>query len=183
MFFEANRGCILPIIPQAMNNNFTGGVRALHLRPQGDHLTLLWEEGKGTLALPLGWEKPLEARIQVGRESYYVAGSARLAANEDGTDVLMVELVYLEHSSFRLLKFMRQGEDILLRLDEQPSFATAIDAMISQEDATGSPGGQKKGASLSDVVLQNDYMQYRVNQLCTPQMVGKPVQIHKKEGA
>ncbi|MDL2327756.1 beta-lactamase family protein [Ruminococcaceae bacterium OttesenSCG-928-A11] len=174
--FGKNKGGILPVIAQVMNNNLSAGVRALHLRRQPQKLTLLWEEGDVTFAVPIGIEgRYEECRLQVGEENFLAAAAAKIAQDEDGEDVLVIELCLLEYSSFRRIKLSRRGENLLLRLDEEPSLEAAIAAAAAQDDANQA-NPKKASAGFGDVVLQNEYTQYRLDQLCTPRLLGRPVQ-------
>ena len=170
--FKENQAGLLPLILQAMNNNFSAGLLALHVEAQADHLTLLWEEGDGTLSLPVGFGRYQERSIVLGREGFQVACRARVSPSEDGQPVLVIEVCFLESSSLRIIKLTRSGPDILLKMDEQPQLQSAIEGAIRQSQNNQTPG---KGASpFGEIIAGNDYMDYRLFQLCTPQLIGVP---------
>lgn len=171
--FKENHMGLLPLVVQAMDNNFASGLAALHLERKGGELTLLWEEGDGTIVLPVGLGAWQQRDILVGQESFHTASRARLLADEDGRDVLNIDVCFLENSSYRIIKLVRQGRDILLKLDEQPQFQSAIEGAIHQTQTNQSGKGQ--GNALSGALADNDYLDYRLVQLCTPSLVGTPV--------
>lgn len=170
--FKENHVGLLPLIIQAMNNNFTLGLAAIHLERQGDELTLLWEDGDGTIVLPVDVGTWRQRDILVGQESFYTSSRARLLADEDGRDLLLIDVCFLEHSSYRVIKLVRQGENLLLRLDEQPQFQSAIEGAIHQ---TQTNQGSKSVNAFSGALADSDYADYRLLQLCTPSLTGTPV--------
>lgn len=157
-----------------MNNNFTNGIKALYLEQEQDHLALYWEEEGGTIYLPVGFNAPLERKIGVGKESFLVATSAALRNNEDCEPVLIIEMCLLEHSSTRIMKLTRKGENIILRLDEQPQLMLAAESVFKQ-DALTSSISEEAGQSIGDRLLNSNYTNYRLAQLCTPELEGKLV--------
>ncbi len=172
--FARNRAGLLPIIVQMMDNRFSGGVKAVRMEREPDGLGLFWEEGGGTIWLPVGFEKPLERKIIVDGNSYPVATSCHIRQNEDNEDVLIVEVCLLEHSSFRLLKFIRRANDeLLLRMDEQPQLRLALETIAQQVESTGAA---KKGRdSFGERLRSNEYLHFRVMQLCAPELNGLPL--------
>lgn len=170
--FEHNRGGILPVIVQAMNNNFTSGIKGLYLKESADFLKIYWEEGKGTICIYAGWDKPIERTINVGNESFIIASTANIRYNEDNKPVLILEICFLEHSSSRTLKLSMQDKKLLLRMDESPQFIHAIESAIEQGNSTGqSPLQQHLG--LGGRLLGREVMNYSISQLCTPTLLGK----------
>ncbi|MGD9559335.1 MAG: serine hydrolase domain-containing protein [Oscillospiraceae bacterium] len=171
--FGPNRGGILPIIIQAMNNNFTAGLSSLRLEQNPTHLTLVWQEGPHAVTLPVGVDTALTSRLQAGREDFLIACSAELRCDEEGEPVLCVEVCFLEHSSCRLLKLRRQPAGaLLLQIDEQPQFSVAIESVINQGNATGA--APQKPGSFGELLRNSDYLNHRITQLCTPSLLGRP---------
>lgn len=170
--FGPNRAALLPVIPQVMDNNFSGGLKAIRLEEEDGHITLYWEEDEGTLCLPVGFDGALERTLTIGAEQFLVAAEGEVRPNEDDEDILKIQITFLEHSSTRLLKLQRQGHNLLLRADEAPQLATALEgALVQNASTTGAAGA----SALERVLKNSDYIHYRISQLCTPQITGRPV--------
>lgn len=161
---------MLPVIPQTMNNNFTSGVKAVRLEEVDNHINLYWEEDEGTLCVPIGFGKALHNTLRIGRETYVIAAEGEVRQNEDGEDVLKIQVSLLEHSSSRLLKLLQRGDNLLLRADEAPQLSTAIETALSHNATTTGDS-----STLGRLLRGNDYLHYRIAQLCTPELTGHPV--------
>lgn len=168
--FTNNRASMLPVIPQTMNNNFTSGVKAVRLEEMEDHVNLYWEEDEGTLCVPIGFGKALHGTLRIGRETYVIAAEGEVRQNEDSEDVLKIQVSLLEHSSSRLLKLVRRGDKLLLRADEAPQLSTALETALSHNATTTGDS-----STLGRLLRGNDYLYYRIAQLCTPELTGQPV--------
>ncbi len=179
--FPRSRGSLLPIVVQAMDNNFSTGVKAIHLEKRKDNsLLLFWEEGSGTSCIPVGIASPIESTLKINQEEFLISARAAVKQNEDGQDVLVIHLCLLEHSSFRIIKLRHQNDGLLLQMDEQPQLSLAIESVIEQNNATNGAKNQA-GSSLGNVFLNNDYLHYRIEQLCAPKVLGHPVHKQKND--
>lgn len=173
--FPRNRGGLLPIIIQAMDNNFSSGVHALHIakRAQGRYL-LFWEEGEVTYSLPLNPERAETTLLHVRDESFKTAVTCEICFDEDRVPVLKIEVCFLEHSSFRLLKLSLDGEKLLMRMDEEPQFRIAIESVVEQNTATGA-AGKTPADSIPSMLWDSEFLRFRVAQLCAPSVTGTPL--------
>lgn len=168
--FSRNRGGFLPVIVQAMNNNFSTGVKALRLEPCNNGTILFyWEEGTSTICIPFGINKAVESQVNIGRETFLIAATGKITPDEDGTNVLVLELCLLEHSSSRIIKLRRKGTDLTVDMDELPEFSLAIESIINQSENTSHTSTNDNKAKM---VLNNEFTRFRISQLCNPHLLG-----------
>lgn len=176
--FQNNRVGLMPVVIQAMDNNFSTGLEQFSLAMKDPETLLLrWSENGQALVLKLGLRCPVEETLGFGEERFLVAGSADIQPDENNEPVLKIELCFLEHSSCRTLNLRRRGDELLLLAGELPHFALAIDSALRQNTATTSGGNPQSASPLSSLtgrLKDNDYLHYRIEQLCTPSLVGKP---------
>ncbi len=172
--FSQNRAGLLPVIVQAMNNNFSSGISALRIEKTQEGLLLFWEENEYTQCLPVGLGRYLDGQIRMGEESFLTACQAEFRPDEDGNAVMCVELCLTEHSSSRLIKLQTIGENLRLRLDETPQISAALEMALHRKEGGISEiaGG---GPALSNLVKSHDFLQFRVSQLCAPEILGIPL--------
>ncbi len=171
--FAPNRAGLLPLVVQAMDNNFTSGIVALRLERQNDHLMLFWEEREATLCLPLGIHREEKGEICICEESFITACRANIKQNEDGEDILCIEIFLLEHSSMRLIKLRRQGDNLLLQLEERPNLSDALEIALSRKgEGLAEMGG---GGAIGGFIKNDEYLRYRIAQFCTPKVLGTPL--------
>ena len=156
----------MPMILQFMDGRFSGGVRALRIEPEGEALVLYWEEDGVTLRLPAGWRRWADGSVCVQGETFLTAARAEVKPDEDDQPVLKIEVCLPEHSSCRRLKLSWEEGGVLLRLDESPSLALAINKVSGQAANTGAKD------PVSDLLLGGGYPQYRVRQLIAPRLRG-----------
>lgn len=173
--FRRNKGSLLPIIVQMMNNNMSTGVKAIHLLMQNDVLHVMWEELEGTITFPVGLHgRFLERRIFVGTESFLLGCTGKIALDEEDQPVLIIQICFLEHSSFRQIKFKRNGDNVFMYMDEQPQFMQAIQSASQQSDGKNADLLAKN--AVNGVLANLDYLEYRLDQLTNPQLRGTLVE-------
>ncbi|MDL2252819.1 beta-lactamase family protein [Ruminococcaceae bacterium OttesenSCG-928-I18] len=172
-YFPSNRAGLLPVIVQVMDNQLTCGVRALRMEEAAGGFTLFWEEGDTTLSLPVGCGAAREGSITVAEETFLTSCHAEIKNNEDDEAILCIKVCLLEHSSFRVLKLKRVGENLHLRLEEHPQISAALEmAMRRKGDGLAELGSG--GASFGGFVRSNELLHYRITQFFSPEITGKP---------
>lgn len=167
--FEPSHTTILPVIIQFMDNNFCKEIKALRLEKSGENLIMLWEAGEETHCIPVGLTSSLPSTLCVGPERFEIATQAQLRYNEDDEPVLKISLSFLEHSSSRIIKLSFKNENLLLRLDEIPSLEGAL---LSAQAQNNSTLGEGNNTPLNRMLKNNKYLNYRIEQLCTPSILG-----------
>lgn len=175
--FPKSGASFLPLIIQFMNNNFSNGIKALRLEKSLDSLLLYWEEEQVTLCIPVSFGPPTERTVAIGRENFLITANAELRQNDNNRDVLFIRIIFLEHSSTRIIK-LTQTEDnkVLLSMDESPQLRGAMEIALAQNNATTKTENEtaEKQSSLYKFIENSETLQYHLNQLCTPDVTGTP---------
>ncbi len=169
--FQPNHHGLLPMIIQTMNNEFSSGIKNIHLSIKNDQLILRWRENDAEFLIPVGFSSSPECIIKTENESFYVASRATIYTEYDELTVLLIELCFLEHSSFRTIKLTREADRLVLKMDEHPHFQVAIDGSMYQMESTGF---STHGSTLESFFKNIDYFDYRISSMCAPTLFGKP---------
>ncbi|MEG1367452.1 MAG: hypothetical protein RSC96_09645, partial [Oscillospiraceae bacterium] len=83
--------------------------------------------------------------------------------DEDDCNVLKIRCCFLESSSSRLIKLVLTDSGAILKMDETPAVALAMEK-LSQEQAL---------IRSTDAFFKDfDYIEYKVNKICTPVLRG-----------
>ncbi len=172
--FQPNYHGLLPMIIQTMNNEFSSGLKSIHLSIKKDQLILRWRENDVEFLIPVGFPSSPECIIQTQNESFYVASRATIHTEYDESTAILIELCFLEHSSFRTIKLTREADNLILKLNEHPHLQVAIDGSMYQMESTGFSA---HGATLESIFKNIDYFDYRINSMCAPTLLGKPAKL------
>ncbi|MEG0617560.1 MAG: serine hydrolase [Oscillospiraceae bacterium] len=162
--FSANNAGLEPIILQCTCDSYTHGVCKIGFALENDFLTLLWTEGSVTSHLPLGFNEAKYGIATLNDCKWHIGSLASFAYNEDGQAVLKIKFCFVESSSTRLVKIIFKENGAVLRLDESPAVALAIEKVKNEQSALA------KG----DPVFFKDfgYIEYKINKICTPILNG-----------
>ena len=164
--FPDNVAGILPLIVQAMNNNFSQGVERVDFTIEGNDFVLHWQErGQELLSIPIGIYQPTYATIRLGREQFEIATYGILTTDEDDNFVLKIEVLFLETSSTRTIKcfYMTDTNECILKFDEQPSISCLMDNLVEQ---VGS------GDIINFLGKDNFYYNVLLGRVSTPKVYG-----------
>lgn len=113
---------VLPLIVQAVQNNYTRGLRSVSFRRQADGLLVSIEEEDETIRFTAGWQTALYSEVAFHGEPYLMGAFAVFTSDEDDLPVLKLRLVFPEIANEREIKFFLVEEDRLrTRWSEQPS--------------------------------------------------------------
>ncbi len=97
---------LLPLMAQALGNNYTRGVKRVAFdRDENGRLLLTLEEQDDSFCLPVGLDKAEYSEIKIHDEPYLLGVSGAFAVNEDDVLVLKVELAFVELPNTRTIKF------------------------------------------------------------------------------
>lgn len=96
---------LLPLMMQGVQNSYTQGLMSLSFSIKGEAFRLTVHEMDVTYILPVGFQKPEYTELDFHGERHRVAVTGRFAKNEDGLDVLVMRVSFLESASARRLKF------------------------------------------------------------------------------
>lgn len=89
--------------------------------------------GDGVVSFPVGVNGQAErGKVVIHGEPYAIAARAQFRLDEEGRDVLFLDVFFLEAPSVRRLKIIRTGEDsILVRFLEYPSVEEAARMLLT----------------------------------------------------
>lgn len=124
--FEENSCSFLPLVLQAVFNNYAQGLSALSLSYDEDGLTLLCAEGQNINRLKVGFQTAKRSNIAFRQDFFTVATLGEWVTDEDKNDVLRLSVSFLEAPDTRLIKLCFYGDNLVLRMDESPRVPKAI---------------------------------------------------------
>lgn len=113
---------LLPLIVQAVQNNYAKSISALSFqrRGAGEGINILIEECDGIQILPVSLSGVEYSDLNFNGEPYRVAVAAELATDEDGDDVLKLRLSFLEIANTRYIKLFFKSGGVLMKMSEHP---------------------------------------------------------------
>jgi CubicO group peptidase (beta-lactamase class C family) len=131
--FRKNNCGILPVFVRLTQNNHTAGLRTVSFETVGDRFFLSFDEGKDALyRIEVGFYGYAQNTLTIGGECYRLAAAGGIAVDEDGRQLLKVELCFPELSHARRMKFYFDGEngEIELQMREMPG-KEVLDCILS----------------------------------------------------
>ena len=160
---ENNANGLLPLVLQAMCDSYPRGIRSISFAQEAEQLHMTWQEGDEVNVLPLGFDGDAVGVANINGTAWRVATHAAFAQDEDGDDVLKIRVCFLESSSTRLIKLFFTENGAIVKLDETPAVALALEKLADEQSAM-----QAADAFFKDF----DYIQYKLAKLCTPRVRG-----------
>lgn len=174
---EKNFGSLMPLILQAVTNNFPNPILSVSFLFEPCECTLTVSDGVNENVILAGLDGiPRRTSITLNGETYVVGATARLTMDEDDRTVIKLYLSFLETPFTRIMKFVFYGEDkLLIRFTELPSVAIASQMLM------GLVGG--KGNSMNKMLMDTISQQRladRVDAIMQPRAKG--VRISDSDG-
>lgn len=156
--------CLMPLIWQSVQNNFSTGFHTLSFMKSGNAFYMTYAEAEESYLLRIGFDYPAESDITVGGTPYRVRVLGRFVRNEDGIPLLSVRINFAETPMTRYIKLYYAGSAPHLRQSELPGgdFILRL-IMAMKNELTMAP---IIGAPLNKV--DNDYIKYRINRRFVP---------------
>ncbi|MEA4910992.1 MAG: serine hydrolase [Oscillospiraceae bacterium] len=115
---------VMPLMLQAVQNNYTGGMDSAAFERRADGFYILIAEGGDTKAYRIGFRRPAYADVVYGGEPYRVGVTGRFARDEDGVLVLSLRFSFIETAHSRLLKiYFTDASSARFLFSEQPGRA------------------------------------------------------------
>lgn len=122
---------LFPLMGQVFHNNYTDGISEIRFCLEDGRFFMSVMEGQDEKRLELGMETAKVMDLELHGEPYCVAVEGRFAADEDGTEVLIVEISYLEDAIKRVLKLFFDGDRVELRASESPGKGIIVNGIAS----------------------------------------------------
>ena len=137
---SVNNAALLPMIVRLLQNNYTGGLRAVTFKEDGSDLLLTFAEREATLTVRAGKNRLHAGVINVQGELYRVMCAYNYTRDENRVPVLKVQIIFPELFSDRRLIVREDDGHLTLSLLESPNFTFVEKVMTSAHLATGQGG-------------------------------------------
>lgn len=158
---------IMPLIVQAVQNNYTKSIKALRFvySDAENLLSLQVEEGETEHVLPIDFTQPAITYLSFGGEPHRVGITALLSHDEDGNRVIKLRISFLEIASSRFIKLFFTGNGLRMKLWEQPGKRYILGMLKATGFMRATP---KRGGifGLSDA----EYRRYRITSAMEPEL-------------
>ena len=165
---------LLPLILAGVTNNFSAPLSGLRFRAEGGRLFVdAAMGGDGAVSFPVGVNGRAErGTVVIHGEPYAIAARAQFRLDEEGRDVLFLDVFFLEAPSVRRLKIIRTGEDsILVRFLEYPSVEEAARMLLTLVGGDAGASGGVWDLFGQDVIRHRLYG--RMKEICFPRAAGR----------
>lgn len=138
---SANNAALLPMLVRLLQNNYTGGLRAVTVAEEGEDILLTFSEREATLSVRAGRNCLKEGVLNVQGELYRVRCGYNYTRDENRVPVLKVQIIFPELFSDRRIIVREDDGHLTLSLWESPNFTFVEKVMTSAHLATGQSGG------------------------------------------
>ncbi len=121
--FQMNRENSLglfPVILQAVQNNYSSGLKGISFKVLNKTLNLVYEEAGCSYTIPVGFKEPLVSNQLFFGEPYLINCIGRFSTNEDLKQVLVIDINLLETPCTKRLKFQFDDDFCVLCQSENP---------------------------------------------------------------
>ena len=165
---EPNRVGILPLVTRLIGNNHTEGIGKIAFAMEGDHLVLEVTEGGVLRRYPLGYGEFLYREQDFRGEKYWIGGLISFAENEDGNEVVKIELVLPEMPNSRRIKLVFPDEEhMAMRLLELPG-ADVVDSIVSAVVLNNPTPRAELVGKVADIVTSDELFHQQVMRCMEP---------------
>ncbi len=117
---EKNRSGAMPLCMRLVANNHTDGITAIAFQIENDNYCIQITEGTITRSFPMGFDEFAYSVQNFKGEPYLVGTACIITENEDGEEVIKVEMVYPEMPNARRFKFYFDHDRVAIAMFETP---------------------------------------------------------------
>ena len=166
---EPNAVGLMPLILQAVQNQYTKGFVSVSFYQKDNIPYLLYCEKNQKYEIPLGFKTPICKHYSFGKLDYLVASCAKFKHDEYDRLVLMVRLDFMETPCSRILKFVFTHEGgLLIYHEEAPGEAfvsEAVSVFLQELSQVSMP-------LLAGMINRfgEDYMELKLNKILSPKL-------------
>lgn len=111
---------LLPMVIQALHNNYTSGVSSVAVSVRGDLPELIYRERDAVCRFPVGLGVPVVSQLDFRGNVFQVAATGRFTHDEEEHPVFYIRLDFLETPCVRILKLVLTEGGMVLRQTETP---------------------------------------------------------------
>lgn len=168
---EENRVGILPLVVRLIGNNHTDGISKVSFVMEGEHLSLEVTEGGVLRRYPLGYGEFLYREQDFRGEKYWIGGLISFAENEDGNEVVKVELVFPEMPNSRRIKMVFPGEDHMVMTFLELPGADVVDSIVGAVVLNDPTPRAELVSKIADIVTSDQLFHQQVMHCMEPILV------------
>ncbi len=158
-YFDENVGSVLPIVLQAVYNNYSKGVTKLRFT-YDEYLAIEFVEENNVNNIKIGFTEPIYQDLTMNGNTYKIGSIGRFKNDEDGNVVLVVKTAFVEQANVRIIKIFFLDDRIKLQLLEAPDLDDMLDNIL-EEDIPLLKGN-------IPFLNSSDYMRYRLDKFISP---------------
>lgn len=164
--FKHNTSGIIPMVIQAVHNNFSVGISSI--RFDAEKLAVTFTEGENSNTLPIPQSGFARATVLIREEPHEVAVGALAGMTVEGEVLLRLYLYFLETPCTRIMTFLFTDNRLRVELDERPSVK---DAMTMLLELSGTSQWELNRALVP--ILKRERLQNRLRSFVTPYIEGE----------
>ncbi len=116
---------ILPMVSQAIHNNFRTGIRKIMFSFNDDSVEICINEGDCRYDFTAGCGYAAESIVKIGCREYRIASMCELTQTEDDVPVMKLSISFLQLSDGRYIKFYFNEDGLTAQFDELPGILFA----------------------------------------------------------
>ncbi len=157
---------LLPFVLQLVQNNYTTGLRAVSFAVEKEVLWVTYTEAEDTHRFPVGFGTACDSEVYFRGEPYRIRTRGRVAKNEDGVDVLVLDIAFPETPCSRRIRLYFEEDGVRLRQEERPGeplmamFRAELRRKLEEQPVVGSAVER----------IDDDYIAYRIRRLFSPEL-------------
>ena len=157
---------LLPMVLQALYNNYTAGVVSVAVSEKGGMPELIYREKDAMYRLPVGLGRPAVTELDFRGNVFHVAALGRFTHDEEERPVFYIRLEFIETPCVRILKLVSDGPRLLLRQTETPGVPYVSEKLCQ---AARSPL-YRPLLLLAAGGAEEDYLRFKTRQVLSPEL-------------
>lgn len=168
-------GSVLPLFLQCFHNNFTKGAERVTLCCRNGKFSITIAEGDVINTIPIGFVRALNSELNVNGEIYRIASVGKLREDEDGNEILLIRIYFLEEANVRTIKIRFLKDSAAISLTERPGRKMILDGVGSVVS------GAKGIVGTVTNVLDTEYIEYKLRNAIDIQLAGRLISAQTEE--
>ncbi len=162
--FSEPVGSVMPIMIQAMYNNYSKGITDILFSYDNDEFAIEFNETHTRNVIKIGFNHPLYQEYILNGQSFSIGTVGKFTNDEDGNVVLKIKVSFVETSNTKIIKIFFFDDRIKLQLLEAPSMEGILEYLIGDD----SPIIKKS----IPIFSTSEYMKYRLDKFISPWSYG-----------
>ena len=156
----------LPLMLQAIQNNYTKGFISISFNVNRNDLFMNYAEEGLSLTIPLGTTGYIKSKIDYNGENYIISANATLSHDEDENKVIIISVDFLETFASRKIKIYFKDDKVILKQIEFPGADFITEGINSAKN--NFTGSKILGNAISKI--EDDYIKYKCNCVFAPEI-------------